>query len=62
VELVATHLAADDELRVLEDLEMVHHSKPGHTREERAQLQEGLAVLIEEFVQYPPTMRVVEGL
>ena len=51
-------LAARDEVRRLEDAEVLHDAEPRHGRQRRLQLTERLAIALEEPVEQRPAAGV----
>ena len=49
-----SHLAACDEVRNLEDAEVLHDAEPGHRRQGRLELSGRLAITLEEPVEQRP--------
>ena len=61
VELLAASPPGDDEARLLELLEVLHHAEPGHV-EPRLERAQRLAVLTEQLVEQAPPGGIGEGL
>ena len=57
VQLLPARAARDDEARVLEDAQVLHHAEPRHL-ELRLELRERAAVALEEPVEEMPARRV----
>mgnify|MGYP003516575287 CR=1 FL=1 len=62
VELLATLLVGDDELRGLEQAEVLHHAEAGHLGERLDKARQSLAVVIGQRVEQRPTRGVRERL
>ena len=62
VELLATLLVGDDELRGLEEPEVLHHPEAGHLGERLGKTRQGPAVVIGQRVEQRPSRGVSERL
>ena len=57
MQLLPARAASDDEARVLEDAQVLHHTEPRHL-ELRLELRERTAVALEEPVEEMPARRI----
>src|SRR5213592_3351283 len=60
VPLLPTDAARRDDLGLLEDGQVLHHTESGHVREVRAQLAERLPVAIEQSIEQQAAARIGE--
>ena len=60
MELFSALLPGRDEMRLLEDLQVLHHAEAGH-RQPGFELGQRLPVALEELVEQLPPRRVGEG-